>query len=99
MTQRKMSTKMIEAIDKDQCIRAINRAKKAEGCLSYLDEVINSYKEELFVAFAEADAESVDDVKELLILKHHFDGINNLRNIVESHINSGKIAEAQLEGM
>jgi hypothetical protein len=80
------------------CMNTIKRAKRAESCLSYLDEVIDAYKNELFASFAEVDVENEDDVKELLILKHHFDGVNNLRDIVQSHINSGKIAEAKLEG-
>jgi hypothetical protein len=79
------------------CMSAIKRSKRAEACAGYLDDVIDAYKNELFTLFAEADAENEDDVKELLVLKHHFDGVNNLRDIVQSHINSGKIAEAKLE--
>jgi hypothetical protein len=81
----------------NSCMNAIKRSKRAETCIGYLDEVIDSYKNELFTLFAETSVENEDDVKELLILKHHFDGVNNLRDIIQSHINSGKIAEAKLE--
>lgn len=84
--------------ERTYCINSISRAKKAEGCLRYLDEIIDDYKKTLLDTFVEANIETEEHLKELVILKHRFDGIIGLRDIIESHINSGKIAEAKLNG-
>jgi hypothetical protein len=78
------------------CHEAIRKATQAEAANKYLEPLITAYEKELFTAFKESVVEKEEDIKPLMVLKYHFEALQELRRLIQTDINSGKIANKYL---
>lgn len=82
---------------KYDCIASISLAKKAEVASLYINDVIDILKKELINDFVEAKIEFDEDFDVLISIKRRFDALLELKNMINSHINQGKIAEKMID--
>lgn len=81
------------------CKEAVRKASQAEAAFKYLEPLISAYEKELFAAFKEALVEKEEDMKLLMVLKYHFEALQELRRLINTDINSGKIANKYLSDL
>ena len=82
---------------KNDCVKAMALAKKAEGAYSYLLDIIEKYKDDLLNDFINTKVDLDEDFMALCPIKRRFDALLDLKNMVESHINDGKVAQKMID--
>jgi len=82
---------------KNDCIKAMTLAKKAEVAHSYLLDIIEQYKNDLLNAFINTKVDFDEDFMLLYPIKRRFDALLDLRDMIESHINDGKVAQKMID--
>jgi hypothetical protein len=83
-------------LTKNDCINAISLAKRAEAARSYLLDIIEDHKKDLLNQFITIEVDFDEDFVELLPIKRRFDVLITLKDMIESHINDGKVAEKMI---
>ena len=81
---------------KEDCISSLAIARKAEGASSYINDVIEILKKELINDFVMTKIEFDEDFDVLIPIKRRFDALLELKAMMNSHINQGKIAEKMM---
>jgi hypothetical protein len=74
----------------------IARAHRAKAAKPYLDELISEVKSRILTTFVDADPFDKDAMDDIRLLKVQYDGIVLLEQRIQSHINSGKMSEMDL---
>jgi hypothetical protein len=82
---------------KNDCIKAMALAKNAEAAHSYLLGIIEQYKNDLLNDFINTKVDLDEDFMVLCPVKRRFDALLDLRNMIESHINEGKVAQKMID--
>jgi hypothetical protein len=83
-------------LTKNDCINAIALAKRAEVARSYLLDIIEDHKKDLLDQFIGIQVDFDEDFVELLPIKRRFDVLITLKDMIDSHINNGKVAEKMI---